>query len=833
MIDRREFLKAGTLAATGSLIARAEKPGKGNSPRRITIQSKVPDSVQAKLAVTELLGGLRSLRIVPEVMLADEAHTGEGIVHCILTIDPARFKVREEYDIGTVNGQVTFTAASDQALLYAVFDFLERQGVVFGLDGETVPLNTPAALNLPAPGQPWTATPRFSVRGLLPWPDFLNCISVYNDEDFKAYFANMLRMRFNMFGMHAYTQTDPIAEAYLSFNFAGAGHRAALEDTTMASWGYLPQRTSTFKMGAAQFFDRETFGADTTRLAADNWEIADRTTEMLRSAFVYASKLGIRTGIGFEPYQVPNEMLRALPPEAKSHPGGLIESTTGKDLLERRLAGLLERYPMVDYVWLWEDEGANWDSRKKNIPLSVTPFKQAHDFLRRNAPQKQLVLAGWGGVVRNFQSLHQRLPGDIVFAALSDTLGWDPVSEEFGKLESRERWPIPWLEDDPSMWLPQFRAGRFESDMKRAQSYGCQGMLGIHWRHRIVDPTATYLARAAWNSELSAATHYRSFSAAQALGERAASLAGLFIDCDQNRKISSTFRGTYGEDGHAVQAELSGDYSEAFNYESSQPDLALLSMQRKVAERFREIAGEASSPTEKERLGYFSGFVGLMVPYCDALELAHEVGGILTEATKLRADSKEDDARELVLSKGVPLWLTMAPLVRQTMLTYQNIVSTRNDQGQLASMQNKFVRISLERLRLSIKEFLGELPAEVNQAYESAITAKSACSTRVFMPTRPSLLAAGDTVRVFIVVPGEEAAADVLLHVRCQGRNEWSSQTAKLAGRHVYEARLGPFEAEAAIAEYYVSATIMGQGAAHLAPLEAPQHVYRLSVIQA
>jgi hypothetical protein len=263
-----------------------------------------------------------------------------------------------------------------------------------------------------------------------------------------------------------------------------------------------------------------------------------------------------------------------------------------------------------------------------------------------------------------------------------------------------------------------------------------------------------------------------------------------------------------------VQAELSGDYSEAFNYESSQPDLALLSMQRKVAERFREIAGEASSPTEKERLGYFSGFVGLMVPYCDALELAHEVGGILTEATKLRADSKEDDARELVLSKGVPLWLTMAPLVRQTMLTYQNIVSTRNDQGQLASMQNKFVRISLERLRLSIKEFLGELPAEVNQAYESAITAKSACSTRVFMPTRPSLLAAGDTVRVFIVVPGEEAAADVLLHIRCQGRNEWSSQTAKLA-------------------EYYVSATIMGQGAAHLAPLEAPQHVYRLSVIQA
>src|SRR5689334_577635 len=85
----------------------------------------------------------------------------------------------------------------------------------------------------------------------------------------------------------------PLAESYLSYDFAGAGHRAALEDSTMTSWGYLPQRTSTFKMGAAQFFDKETFGADATRLAADNWEIADRTTAMMRRAFNFAGELGI------------------------------------------------------------------------------------------------------------------------------------------------------------------------------------------------------------------------------------------------------------------------------------------------------------------------------------------------------------------------------------------------------------------------------------------------------------------------------------------------------------------------------------------------------------
>ena len=833
MIDRRDFLKAGALAATGSLLAHGQKTQTLGTLRRITIESSAPDGTKTRLAASELLAGLKALGVAPDVSTIDQEHQREGNVHCILSVEPGRFKGHEDYEIGAAGKRVTITAATDQALLYGVFDFLEHQGAVFGIDGSTLPLDAPSALNLPAPQQPWTAAPNFAVRGLLPWPDFLNCISIYNDEDFKAYFANMLRMRLNMFGMHAYTQNDPLAESYLSYDFAGAGHRAALEDSTMTSWGYLPQRTSTFKMGAAQFFDRETFGADATRLAADNWDIADRTTKMLRSAFNFASSLGIRTGIGFEPYQNPTEIVRALPPEAKSHPGGLIESPIGKDLLERRLADLLERYPMVDYVWLWEDEGANWESRKTNIPLSVTPFKQAYDFLRRNAPNKKLVVAGWGGVVRNFQSLHQRLPGDIVFAALSDSLGWDPVSEEYSKLESRERWPIPWLEDDPSMWLPQFRASRFESDMKRAKSFGCQGMLGIHWRHRIVDPTATYLSRAAWNPALTAAGHYEDFCATQVSSKRAKALAELFVDCDRNRKISSTFRGAYDKNGFAVQAELTGDYDEAFTYETSEPDLAVLPAQRQVAEAFKALLLETPSPTEKERIGYFAGFAGLTVSYCDALETAHKLGEVLKAATKLRTDAKEADARNLVSRDGVPLWLAMAPLVRQTMLAFENIVSTRNDQGQLASMQNKFVRIALERLRLSIKEFLGEPPAEMNRAYDAATTDQSALATRIFVPTRPSLLAVGDSARIFIVVPSEGTVTQVRLLVRSNGIGDWVSKFASKAGRHVYEAQLGPFPSGTSTVEYCASATVMGEEETLSAPLEAPLHVYRLNVISA
>ena len=833
MFDRRDFLKASALVAARGLLEPGYVPAQMTGRKRIAIRNLSEDSVKTRLAARELESGLRILNSADEVTQSTEGSPAGDMV-LTLAVDGSRFKGAQEYAISLSGEGATIHAAGEQALLYGVFEFLERQGMVFGIDGTMAPIDRAPGLHLPEQGQPWTASPRFAVRGLLPWPDFLNCISIYNDEDFKAYFAAMLRMRFNMFGMHVYTENAPrpLAESYLSFEFAGSGHRAALEDTTMESWGYLPQRTSTYKMGAARFFDTETFGADATRQSADTWEIASRTTAMLHDAFNFAAELGIRTGIGFEPYKNPVEIERALPPEALSYPGGFIESRTARDLLERRLADLLERYPMVDYVWLWQDEGANWEGRAKNVPLSTTPFTQAHDFLRRHAPQKRLVLAGWGGVTRSFDSLHQRLPEDIIFSALSDTLGWDPVNEAFGRLGSRERWPIPWIEDDPSMWFPQFRASRFHTDMKRAQEFGCQGMLGIHWRHRIIDPTATYLARASWDSDLTATNHYRSFCAAQASGERVEKLATLFDDCDRNHAISSTFLGSYDKAGFANRVELTGDYSEAFNYAANEPDLAVLPVQRATAERFRQLASQATSPLERNRIGYFAGFVGFMVPYCDAFEAAHKLDAVLKQAVELRAAGKQDEARATVVEHGVPLWLTMAPLVREVMVGYQRVIATHNDLGQLASMQNKFVRIALERLRLSIKEFVDELPPQMDQAYAAAISPEGANPPRVFIPTRPSLLNSGESLRIFIVAPGLAQGGEVKLFTSSQGARQWHSFTAGHNGRDVYAVQLGPFAPGVGTdrtIEYY--ATARSGAETFCDPPQAPENVYILNIV--
>jgi len=734
-----------------------------------------------------------------------------------LEVDAGEVRDPQSYRIAATAQGARIKGGSTAALLSAVFDLLERQGVFFGIDGESYPFDPPAALLLPRTGSAWEEKPRFAVRGLLPWPDFLNCISVYNEEDFRAYFEAMMRMRFNTFGMHVYTGANQWAESYLSFEFAGAGHLAFLDSSASHRWGCLPRRTSRYGMGAAQFYDSETFGSDATRLGRDPWEIADLTRQMLRKSLDYARKLGMATGIGFEPYQIPDEILRALPPESKPEAGGdkkaarfNVESATARKLLEARLGQLLEAYPDVDHVWLWEDEDMNWESRRTGIPLSTTPFLQAHDFLRRHAPKKRMVLSGWGGVARHFEYFHQKLPGDIVFSCLSDSLGWDPVHEVFGKLLGRERWPIPWLEDDPGMWLPQFHVNRFQRDLDLAEQYGCQGMIGIHWRHRIVDPTAGYMSRYSWDKGLTPEAYYQAYAKTQAAGPRAARLATVLNAADRDRTLLST--GTRDlKDGHVVTHEFSGDYNEAFTFWNKyEPDALVVASQKEVAASMAALVGQAQSPEEKERLAYLSGHVEFLVPYTEAWTLAHRIQAVLDTKDKGR-----------ITAEAVPMWLKLAPQVRDAMLVFQGIVATRNDLGTLASMQNKLVRLALYRLPLSIQERLGELPTGMDAAVQQALTAPANEPARLIVPTRPTLLGSGDAVRIMAIVVGGASPSAVTLHTRAPG-GAWSAAPMKLLGRRTYEGKLA-----GRIGEYFVSAQSGGVKLA--APLEAPKRTYRIT----
>ena len=834
--------------APGSSTGRgssAQAPSSGPE-RKVWVVAPPGATVPERLAAAELARGLRNLGFSAIQAPVGQAtpRPGETVFRLAANAEIARnpeaFEIAREVAPGD-STTVRLSGATPQAVLYAVFDFLERQGAYFGLDGEIYPLDPIPTLNLPPSNQPWQSAPRFEVRGLVPWPDFLNCITVFNREDLRAYLEAMLRMRFNTLGIHVYSGANQWAESFLSFEYANAGHLAFTDTSATQRWGSLPMRTSRYGMGASDFYDSEVFGSDATTQARDCWEAAERAQQLWREAFEYAYRLGIRTGMGFEPYQIPDEIFRATPPEARSRPvtkdspGARLdpESVAARDILETRLARLLEAYPTVDYVWLWEDEDMSWASQKSGVPLSLTPFRQAHDFLRRHAPRKRLVISGWGGVVRHFAAFHRALPEDIIFSSLSDNLGWDPVSEEFARLEGRERWPIPWLEDDPAMWLPQFHVHRFVRDMDRAADFGCQGLLGIHWRHRIMDINAGFQARYSWEKTQRPEEHYRAYTIALIRPPAAEKVANLLNQTDRDRRILCSFTGEVKDDHHQIH-EYSGDYDEAFQFWNGyEPPAEIKISQKQVAQELRALTAAATT-AEGERLNYLTRHIEFLTPYAESWSLAYRLHQVLQQAVELKKSGKAEEAREKVRAEGVPLWLKLAPFVREALLDLQEIVSTRNDLGSLASMHNKYERLALFRLRASMKEFLGELPPEVERLCEDVRRPNPSATERIFIPTRPTILQKGESVRIFAVaVAPTKKVRGVQLKTRPAGTNSWTETALRLSGRRTYEGELKTQTAGPGFLDYYVEATLSGGANADpplTAPLEAPHRFYTVTL---
>lgn len=785
----------------------------------LSTENIVSDKIQ--LARHELNRGLRELGFKGSI-----GETGISNSNALLITLSAKQSESENYTI-TFNHSETphirLNAESEQSLLYAVFDFLEHQGVFFGLDGAINPIDPITHLTVPDDGQSWTGKPLFANRGLQPWPDFLNCITTFNEEDLRAYLEAMLRMRFNTLGIHVYGQSNKWVEPFLSFEYGGVGHASFADTTATDRWGYLPQRTSRYGMSGAQYFDDEIFGSDATRYSAGPWETAERSQALWQTMFSYAEELGINMGIGFELYQLPEEIVKAVPAQARTvlehkvptDGGGTLThsfhrvdptSRAAKYILEARLAQLLETYPSVSYIQLWEDEFTNWISQSEDIETPVEPFKQAHDFLRRNAPDKRLIIAGWGGVVRNFERFHRELPEEIIFSALSDQFGWDPIHENFGKLGDRERWPIPWMEDDPSMWFPQIHASRFEKDLQLAQDFGCTGMVGIHWRHRIVDPVATYMARRSWDNSYTTEQHYTAYAKTQASGERAEKFGEWLYDTDVNRKLVETWSGNMRDDGHYESQEFSGDYGEVFLFKKYDISDHIFDEQQTSIDTLHAIFADVTEGSlEHERLHYWNGQVGFMSPYLRAWQSGRKLENLLDGLFQKRKNSEPINT-DIIYNDAIPLWINVLENTRDAVILFQHTVATRNDLGTLASIHNKFVRIATFRLQASILEFIDELPANAQQALNDATAPDTSNLASLIVPTRPTHLAEGESIQLTAIAPGTAELTSIQLVWREVSKTAWNTEDMQLAGRRTYSINLiMPNNAENGI-EYYVKA---------------------------
>lgn len=637
---------------------------------------------------------------------------------------------------------VAIVGNEEAGAVYGTYALLqEAYGCGFYLGSEVVPSGTspllPDALDL-------KRAPAFATRGLLPWYDFLSGPSAWNLPDYKLYVDRMVRLGLNFLGLHVYSN-GPVtrsqgAEPFLSFRYHGVGHDAVLDTTQTARWGYLPMRTSDFAYGTDRYFAGEVFGADAAVEAAGPHDAIIRAKALLAEALAYAKERGLRVCLGFEPSAIPAEIARALPDASKRSIRSVLgaqgieealdpRSAAAREILRLRLDDLLDTYPMVDAIWLWQNEDAAWTIRRRDgdvLPFEVDSLRQAYDYLKERAPGVQLVVSGWGAVHAHFDELHEALPDDVAFSALNHYLGASQTDEVYGRLGDRSRWPIPWLEDDATLWHPQYHVHRFRNDIVRAREFGCDGMIGIHWRTRVIDHTTAYFARALWEPDLDPADFYRRYAGEVVGVDGGAALAAAIEEIDRDHRWPGWFdeptvARPEWDHGHSNEALA------AFNPLPVADDL-VADFSTFVAELDRAVAAAADAAA-RERVAYHRAQAGFVEHYVRSQRAARAVDAAV-KAARDRGDrlSVEDTAAATRHLEAV------YTAVRFAVEGFTAAMTTTADLGVLASLNQKYVvRACWQRY-----DALREVAAEPDGVPRPDLEA-STVPLRVFVPVPPEV----------------------------------------------------------------------------------------------
>ncbi len=411
--------------------------------------------------------------------------------------------ISEEYMLRTVRmGTRTVTlvvGGDDVGTLYGAYRFAEKLGVRFYLDGDVLP-DRHAPLSRVDVDE--VGRPKFTLRGIQPFHDFPEGPDWWSLDDYKAVLAQLPKLRMNFIGLHTYPEdiAEPTVWIGVSEDVDEKGrvrlaYPASYQNTLRGDWGYDPKKTSDFLFGAGALFDRDDYGTDVMRgLTPKPYDpdactrLFNRTGDMLGRAFAFAEELGIRTCVGTEtPLTVPRRVRERYP-----------EATT-----EQFYEGIFRRLSLVspvDYYWLWTPEGWTWSgTTPEEVERTLADIRAALRALDKLGKPFAMATCGWVLGPQYARDLFAReLPADVGVSCINREVGMAPVEAGFARVSGRDKWAIPWLEDDPALTTPQLWVGRMLRDASDAHAYGCNGLMGIHWRTRVIGPNVAALAGAAW-----------------------------------------------------------------------------------------------------------------------------------------------------------------------------------------------------------------------------------------------------------------------------------------------------------------------------------------------
>ena len=441
----------------------------------------------------------------------------------------------------------------DVGTLYAAYAFAEHLGVRFYLHGDVIPDHR---IDPDLPAVQDHGKPLFDLRGIQPFHDFPEGPDWWNADDYKAIISQLPKLRMNFFGLHTYPEGGPNAEPTVWIGLPSeigegvevkASYPASYQNTLRGNWGYAAKKTGAFLFGAAALFDRDEYGAEVMKGACPQPEgpescnaLFARTGTLLGDAFRHARSLGVKTCVGTEtPLTVParvRERLQAAGRDPK-------DPAVVKELYEGIFLRAARAYPL-DYYWFWTPEGWTWgDASSDTVKNTLKDLETAIDAWKTAAVPFQLATCGWVLGPQDDRALFDKvLPPGMAVSCINRQVGNEPVDPAFERVKNRPKWAIPWLEDDPGLTSPQLWVGRMRRDAADARRYGCTGLMGIHWRTRVLGPNVLALAWAAWNQEPWSTARAQPEKVAGPVGGQAASFPDHAIQGTEDGPLYQTVR---------------------------------------------------------------------------------------------------------------------------------------------------------------------------------------------------------------------------------------------------------------------------------------------------
>ena len=471
---------------------------------------------------------------------------------------------------------------SDPAgVLFGSYRLLEQYGARFYLSRDVLP---PGRQPFEVKQQDLTEKPSIEHRGLLPWHDFLNGPSAYGLGDFQRYIEQMSKMRMNSLVLHNYSGGYPgedINEPFMDFACDGQGFDGFLDTSAdNQRWGLGKSYADDLAFGSGAYLPFDILGSDAARFTKQQPDARANTfakaKAMMNQVMAYGKEHGVEVVLGTDFDLVPAKLRDKCQP-------------LDPEVLKRRLDDILQTYPALNHIQMYYSEYNGVSTAQ-----GVAAYKVMHAYLAEKAPQVRLMTGSWFQEQR-FPEMDAALPKDVIFSTLMPhDMAVKP--EWAGLSEGREAWAVPWMEFDGGLSEPQLAVKLMEKQLPNLRASGVEGVIGILWRERAVEPNVAYLAQDAWQPDgkaLPAVDFYRDY-AASTFGAAAADAGAAAFD-----KLEDA--GVYGNrNGGMVTSEYSRwDFSGG-----AQADVHA-ARYRSVGDQFSALKTLATDPGNRDDLDFW------------------------------------------------------------------------------------------------------------------------------------------------------------------------------------------------------------------------------------